>query len=236
MWKLKFLVLTLWIGAIYSSSLAGQQPAHCAQNLFCLYNQEAAASDPAGIHKYSEDLIRSVVPSEAKEIDKEQLADRLARAEQMARTGNGKLVAEADVVRAFNELMAKIGAPSSVRADESSMHRFREHAASIKAFPALLSADRNGTNCNPAEAVFLLSILLDNNGNLSGQLLDLASWEMNEAEMSNMRSQGGIQSQMVLSSSPMYQGATGLLSLYSLRHHCRATTNLFNMTAKTFGF
>jgi len=171
---MKYLALALLICSAQSPLLAGQYPPHCAQNLFCLFNQGAVASDPAGVHKYSEDLIGLIVPPETGKADTEPLANRLARAEQVARAGSGKLVAEADVVRAFNELMAKIGAPSSLRADEASMRRFREHAVSIKAFPALLSAVRNGTNCNPGEAVFLLYLLISDDGVLYERNLDSA--------------------------------------------------------------
>jgi hypothetical protein len=228
---LKLLVVTLAMGSAFCPLLVAQQPPHCAQNLFCLFNQEAAASNPTGIHKYSEDLIGLIVPPEAGKADIEPLADRLARTEQMARAGNGKLVAEADVVRAFNELMAKIGAPSSLRTDDASMRRFREHAVLIKAFPALLSADRNGTNCNPGEAVFLLYLLVSDNGVLYERNLDTAQALM---RMDNQQKGGrsfGVARMEVLGSS-----ASGLLSSYSSHHDPNATIALFNNLAGMLGF
>jgi len=194
MWDLRCLALALAVASLFHPLVAGQQPPRRPTSVPDLFNQEAAASDPAGIHKYSEDLIGLIVPHEAGKSGFEPLTDRLARAEQMARTGKGKLVAEADVVRAFNELMAKIGAPSSLRGDEASIRRFREHAAAIKAFPALFSADRNGMNCSPGEAVFLLYLLISNNGVFYEKNLDVALMEMSvqpRAQPYDQQGQGG---------------------------------------------
>jgi hypothetical protein len=86
-----------------------------SQNLYCLFNQEATASDSAGIHKYSRDLIERIVHdpgnTNALQISSDRLTNRLANAELTARAGNGKLVPEAAVVKAFNDLMQEIGAP-----------------------------------------------------------------------------------------------------------------------------
>lgn len=238
MWDRKCVALALVVGSAFCPLLAGQQPPHCAQITFCLFNQEAEASDPAGIHKYSEDLIGLIVPPEAGKADVEPLADRLARAEKMARTGKGKLVAETDVVRAFNELMAKVGAPSSLRTDEASMRRFREHGASIKAFPALLSADRNGTNCNPGEAVFLLHLLMSDDGVLYDRNLDSAQALM---QMDSQRNRGGQDHGITgmghgVAHIGAVQTAQWLLSSYSRNHDLSATNALFNNLADTLGF
>jgi len=236
--KLKPLALSLIVGLTFCSLLAGQQPPHCAQDLFCLFNQEAAASDPAGIHKYSEDLIGLIVPPEASKAGFEPLADRLARAEQMARAGKAKLATEADVVRAFNELMTKVGAPSSLRTDEAAMHSFREHAASIKAFRALFSADRNGTNCNPGEAVFLLHLLMSDDGVLYERNLDSAQALM---RMDSQRNRGeadhGITGMgHAVGRIGKVQTAQWLLSSYSRSHDPSATNALFNNLAGILGF
>jgi len=216
----------------FSSRLAGQNPPRRASSVPDLFNQEAEASDPAGIHKYSKDLIGLIVPDEAGKGYIDSLANRLARAEQMARTGRGKLVAEADVVRAFNELMKEIGAPSSLRTDEASMRRFREHAGSIKAFPALFSADRNGTNCNPGEAVFLLYLLVSNDGKLSKQLLDSA---VALTQLDSQRNGGG-RSFGVAHTEVLGSSASELLSSYSSHHNPNAAIALFNNLAATLGF
>jgi hypothetical protein len=229
MWKLKFLASALVVGLTSCPLLAGQNPPRRATSVPDLFNQEAASSDPAGIHKYSEDLIGLIVPPEAKKADFEPLADRLARTEQVARTGKGKLVAEADVVRAFNELMVKIGAPSSLRADEASMRRFREHAVSIKAFPALLSADRNGTNCNPGEAVFLLYLLISDDGVLYERNLDSAQ-ALTQMNTQRIEHSFGV-SHMISDLS-----ANEFLSSYSSHHNLNATIALFNNLAGILGF
>jgi hypothetical protein len=173
------------------------------------------------------------VPPEARSVDIESLADRLARAEQMARAGKGRLVAEADVVRAFNELMAKVGAPSSLRTDETSIRRFREHAVSIEAFPALFSAGRNGTNCNPGEAIFLLYLLFSDNGVLYEKSLDTAQSLMQPYNPQGSW-RGGMVGRMV--SAPEVPDAQRLLSSYQSDHSNRATTALFNNLATTLGF
>ncbi len=230
MGRMKCLALALLIGAAVSPLAAGQQPPHCAQVLFCLFNQEAAANDPAGIHKYSEGLIGLIVPQEAETIDTKPLADRLAQAEQMARAGRGRLVAEADVVRAFNELMAMIGAPSSLRADETSMRKFREHAVSIKAFPALLSAYRNGTNCNPGEAVFLFYLLMSEDGVLHEGNLDSAQ-TLTQMDSRRNGAEGGAVAHIAKG-----PDAQWLLFLYSRNHNRKATVTLFNNLAGVLGF
>jgi hypothetical protein len=163
-----------------------------------------------------------------------KLADRLAQAEQKARTGNRKLVAETDVVRAFNDLMEEVGAPSSLRTDEAALRRFREHAATIKAFPALFSADRNETNCNPGEAVFLLSLLISDNGILYEQNVDndLALMQMGGQQNGEGRSVGVAVSGIA----EVNSSARGLLLSYSSHHNQNATIAVFNKLAGTLAF
>lgn len=222
------LLLTLNVGIPVSSAQA--PPRRPAFSMYDEFDREAAASDPVGIKTYSKDLILLLLPPEAKESDLKPLADRLARAEQLARSGEGKLVAEANVVRAFNELMAQIGAPSSMRTDEASMRSFREHAVSIKAFPALLSANRNGTSCNPGEAVFLLYLLLSDSGVLYEKNLDSAQ------ALTHWNGQRAGRSFGVAGMETLDSNARGLLSSYASSHRRNATIALFNSIAQTFGF
>jgi len=232
MGALKFLALALVLGSAFCPHLAGQQHPRHPTSVPDLFNQEALASDPAGIHKYSEDLIGLLVPpGVSKETRSEvivALADRLAGAEQSARSAQGRFVSEANVVRAFNELMAKVGAPSSLRTDEASMRRFREHAVAIKAFPALYTADRNGTNCNPGEAIFLLYLLISDDGVLyegnldSNQILATSDFQQDGNRGSFA---GGIE--------PVGSSASRLLFSYSLRHNRNATIALFNNLTAT---
>lgn len=215
-------------------TLAAQQPPHCAQSLYCLFNQEAAASGSEGIHKYSQNLIGLVVPNPANRDAIRRLsiglADRLATAEQAARAGNGRLVPEASVVKAFDDLMQEAGAPPSVRADVTAVHSFREHAAAINAFPALFSADRNGTNCNPGEAVFVLGLLISNDGELYEGNLDFAQELMRPHEWENQR---GGSSAFRITGGP---DSSRLLSFFSFHHNRAATAALFNHMARALGF
>jgi len=211
------------------SQAAAQQPAHCAQNLFCLFNQEARATDPVGIHEYSHDLIELIAPPETGKSYIDSLVNRLAGDEQSARAQKGKLVPEADVARAFNELMSEIGAPLSLKTDEATVQRFREHAASIRAFPELLTAGRNGRKCNPGEAVFLLYLLLSNSGHLFEQNLDSAQ-ALTRTNTHEAVSGYGVAHMVAPSTS------TSRLSSYLSRHNRSATMAIFNKLAATLGF
>ena len=232
--------------------MAAQWPAHCAQILYCLFDQEAAASDPSGIHKYSRDVIDSILPNQwtygqspsgrmetfmlefLGDDYAATLADRLAKAEQAARAGHGKLIAESDIARAFNDLMKELGAPPSLRTDEASIRKFREHAAAIKAFPALFSADRNGTNCNPGEAVFLLSLLISDNGILyEGNLNSQQALMHIGQEQNRVGGSGGFAVAQIES---MNGTARGLILSYTSHHFKFTTKAIFNKLADTLAF
>ena len=208
------------------------QPPNCIHVLYCLFSQEAMASDPAGIHKYSEDLIEAVVvnPEHNGSLQRltDQLADRLSKAERVARAGNGKLVPEAAVAKAFNDLMQQIGAPPSMQASEASIHMFREHAAALKAYPALFTADRNGTNCNPGEAVFLLYGLISSDGKLPERMLD-------DLVAMGQFVHKGIGSSTAYAVTTTSVGAGGLILMYSTRHQ-RGAIRLFNRSFREVGF
>jgi hypothetical protein len=239
-------VLLMCLGC--ASSRASQVSSLCPHIQLCLLNQEAATSDPAGIYKYDRDLVDLVLPNQwtygrspsgkAEEFEHEflgddyaaKLADRLSQAEQAARTGNGRLVPEASVVKAFNDLMQGIGAPPSVRAHTLSVHEFREHAASIKAFPALFSADRNGTNCNPGEAMFLLYLLIYNDGHPSERLLD---WS---AAMEQGGSQSLAQGLFTSGVPRPKKDARNMISDYSSQHQRSANIRLFDRVVRALGF
>lgn len=230
--------------------LTGQSGPRNPTSVLDLFNQEAAASNPAGIHKYSRDVIDLVLPNQwaygrspsgrLEAYEKEglgedyaaELAGRLARAEQMARTGEDKLVPEANVVRAFNELMREIGAPPTLRASGEEMSKFREHAASRKAFPALLSANRNGTNCNPAEAVFLLYLLISGNRSVTDLYLDSAQAL---AESGSGRG-GGANGGSVRGGLFSDADAKWFLRSYAMNHNRKATVALFNNLTAMLGF
>jgi hypothetical protein len=208
-------------------------------NPFCQFNQEAAASDSSGIRKYDEDLIGLIVPNPADDDlarqSRNRLADRLAKAEQTAHQAGGKLVPEAAVVKAFNGLMQEIGAPPSMRASEPSVHAFREHAASIRAFPTLFTADRNGANCDPGEAFFLLYLLVSENGILHEGNLDSAQALM---QMNGQGEGYGVARMegLGLSAKGPDSSASGLLASYASHNSRNSIIVLFNHLAGMLGF
>lgn len=222
-------VFSISVAILFLCSQAPAQSALCVHDLFCLFNQEAAASSPAGIHKYSDDLIGLLALPDTGKSYTNSLANRLAKAEQMARTGKGKLVPEANVALAFNELMKKVGASPAFMTDADSVWSFREYAASHNAFPALFSAKHNGTNCNPGEAVFLLYLLITNNGVLSNQELNLAQSLMRINAQPNVR-------RYAIAGMVPSMGATKFIYSYANTHSGDADIALFNHTAKILGF
>jgi hypothetical protein len=225
---LKCLAVALVIGSALSSQLAAQQSPGCAQDFFCLFNQEAAISNPGEIHRYSHDLIELIVPEEAGKDYINSLSDRLAKEELAARNGRVKLVPEADVVRSFNEMMRTIGAPPTFAADVASMRRFRVRSATVPFFSALFTTNRNGIDCNPGEAVLLLFLLIENDGGISEHMFDeYAPPQAGGREKRFSVLTGGMQS---------LPRAKGMLSDYSSKHGRRATAKLFNRAAQTLGF
>jgi hypothetical protein len=219
--------------------VAGQQQAQLAYSVPDLFNQEAEASDSAGIHKYSEDLIRLIVPDRAGKAYINLLSDRVAGAEVLAREGKN-LIPETDVVRSFNDLMKKIGAPPSFQADKENLRKFRATSITVPHYSALISANRNGTNCNPGEAVFLLYLLISNNGKIPEHLL-------NELEISkrSKQSSGNFSTLVTMvpagANSQVYDNLKNadahlLLLSYASRHHRHATIKLFNSLTKALNF
>jgi hypothetical protein len=141
------------------------QAARSIASLADALNAEAQASDPNGIHAYCEHLVELLV--DGHRVGRgiiNSLTDRLSNAEEMARRGDRSLVPEADIAIAFNDLMIRTGAPDSLRTDATIVHRFRLGPLSISPIPSLITLASNGTNCNPGEAVFLLYLLMANNG------------------------------------------------------------------------
>lgn len=239
----------LFVSLLFGGRVSAQQPAHCINIFFCLFNQEAAANDAAGIHKYSRDVVDMVLPnlwtygrspsSRMETFEREflgekyaaKLAERLAKAEQAAREGNGKLVPVSNVVRAFNDLMKQVGALPAVHTDEMSVQKFREHAAAIKGFPALFSADRNRTDCNPGEAVFILGLLIMDNGVLHEGNLDMDLATMHPEKQ---RNDGSWMTFGVVSNNRA-PDSQRLVSSYPAAHGRHAGIALFNHLADILG-
>lgn len=124
--------------------------------------------------------------------------------------------------------------PPPLRATEETLHQFREYAASLHAFPALFTANRNGTSCNPGEAVYLLYLLLSDDGK-----------PFEENVYSAWVKQPGVQPDAA--PQPKDQGdrgqfgyalgrVQGLIYLCSQEHKPAATVALFNNVADVLGF
>jgi hypothetical protein len=139
------------------------QPERCGHDSMCSLNQEAAATDPAAVHTYVAQLVQmfpAVLGGKSAYAD--TLTDRLARAELMARDKKRRLISEAEIVNAFNDLMQQTKAPASLKVDLVAVESARNGWE--KQLPALISRQKNGSYCYPGESVFILETLIENVG------------------------------------------------------------------------
>jgi hypothetical protein len=187
-------------------------------------NKESQAQDNTGIRSYSEHLVKLLVGNRAGPGYISYLSDTLAKDEALARAGKKNLVPEIRVAQAYNSLMKQIGAPSSLLSDESAVHRLRSLSAIARPSPTLYSAGRNGSNCYPAEAVFLLNQLIVNNG---GPRRD-------PAPAPTGSSRPGVSDYTSLQQSRGPQ-AWQLIASYSAAHPKNATNSLYDSAAKALG-
>jgi hypothetical protein len=150
-------------GLIFIPLTVASQTPSGTPNMMDTLNKEAEASDPVGIHAYCKHLIQ-MLPGIRGGGDAyaDSLTDRLARAEMMTRHGKRKLITEIEIVKAFNDLMRQTGAPSSLKADLDSVES--ERRGWKKQLPAMISREKNGTNCYPGESVYILETLIENIG------------------------------------------------------------------------
>lgn len=161
--KLKFLVVALILGFAFCTPRAASQPSPQPPNMMDTLNKEVGASDPEGIHKYSEDLIpwlNWLIGTVAGPEYEASVIDRLARAELKARQGKRKLISEAEIAQAFNQLMRETGAPDTFTADVAAVESARSE--SEKRLPALITRKKNGSYCNPGETIYILMLLIHN--------------------------------------------------------------------------
>lgn len=212
-----------WVGSIPAPSAFAK-----AQSLADILNDEAKADDDAGIHRYCEHLVHLLVPARAGQKYLRSLTDRLARAEELARAGKGSLVPEAKVAEAYNGLMKQVGAPPSLLTDETAVRNLRIVLLDQPG-DALITAKRNGTNCNPGEAVFLLLSLFWNNG---GPRVHQESAPGAVPPSGTKPDRWVTNTKISLSDS----SARRSLQSYSAAHRPRYTDALFNAMANTMGF
>ena len=260
--------LVLFAGLVFCPLLAGQQHPSKPQYpwlydnfmrpypVVIMFDREATASDPAGIREYSDDLTWFLVRDQVSKDYRSQLTDRLAKAEEATREGKGRLIPETEVVRVFNDMMRRAGAPSYMRADENAMHAFRQQSIDVPSLPALFSASRNGTYCYPGEAVFLLYTLIVYNGvppkDLLDEVMDLRDKYaatphpvltlLPNVELDSSTQNPGAASMSVITveppvgrHAPPVKDAEGLLSKYCGKHR-RGTIKMVNRAAQAFGF
>jgi len=165
---LKFLAIALVLCSACCPTWAVSQPSTQPPktqppNEMDILNKEAGASDPEGIHKYSEDLIHWLnwlIGTTAGPEYEASVTDRLARAEMKARQGKRKLISEAEIAQTFNQLMRETGAPDTFMADVAAVESAR--SASEKRLPALITRKKNGSYCNPGETIYILVLLIQN--------------------------------------------------------------------------
>lgn len=157
---LKILAVALVLCSACCPAQIASQRSPQPPNMVDALNKEAEASDPEGIHKYSEGLIHGLVGTSAGPAYEKSVTDRLARAELMARQGKRKLISEADIAQAFNQLMRETGAPDSYKADVAVVEELRGEFAKI--LPVLFTREKNGSYCNPCEAIYILGLLKAN--------------------------------------------------------------------------
>jgi len=151
------------MGLAFIPLLAVSQTLPRPPNMMETLNKEAEATNPDGIHAYSEDLIQMLAGVRGGGAAYAgSLTDRLARAELEARSGKRKLISEADIAQAFNTLMKEIGASDSFTADINAVHNNR--MAFESTLPAMNSQKKNGSYCNPGEAVYVLELMIENVG------------------------------------------------------------------------
>lgn len=165
---LKYVIVNLLLSSI--STGIGLSEASNHKNLAQTLNTEAEASDAAGIRKYSQHLVQLLLGENASSGFAREMAGHLANAETLARAGRRKLISESEIGKSFNDTMERIGAPSSLRVDVAKVHRFRLGPFAPSPLTSLISIDKNGDNCYPGEAVFLLILLIADNPSSSGRL------------------------------------------------------------------
>jgi len=198
-------------------------------------NNEASSSDSAGIHAYSNDIIHLVVQDETGLDYINSLSKRLSKKEEAVRGGKGHLVPETDVVRAYNDLMLRIGAPKSVAVDETAVREFRSHVADVRAFPALLSVDRNEVKCKPGEAVYLLYLLIESDGKLSNSYLDQKIELKQELTSHPAAGSSPPRRTATIITGPFPPNASTTLSAYCQQHGRHATVKLYDQFFKSLG-
>jgi len=142
-------------------------------NLIETLNKEAGASDPAGIYSYSQHLLSLLANEKVEAMPIASFSDRLARAELLARRGKRSHISSVDIAAVFNDLMKNVNAPQSMRADAAPVEKMR--VALERMAPNLVLQRPAGESCYPGEAVFLVFLLIANDGTRISSVADKVS-------------------------------------------------------------
>jgi len=124
------------------------------------------ADTEKGAEAYAADLTDFVVSNRPGKGYVKKFARRLASADLAARRGNQGWVSESAVVQAFNDMMAQAASSPAelIKTDVSVVHRLRFSLYNTS--PDLSTVTSHEDKCLPSEAMFVIALLLWNNGSV----------------------------------------------------------------------
>lgn len=180
------------------------------------------ADTEKGALAYAADLTSFVVSDRPGKSYVKKFARRLASADLAARHGNQGWVSESAVAQAFNELMEQVAASPAqlIKTDVSVVHRLRFSLYNTS--PDLSTVTSHEDKCLPSEAVFVIALLMWNNGAVSA-LSGSVPPPTSKGGYVAVRFSGGPDARL-------------LLSRYLAASSHRQMVNLYDHLAQTIGF
>ncbi|HEV2133206.1 MAG TPA: hypothetical protein VGR47_02985 [Terracidiphilus sp.] len=165
-------VVTLLVVSAMSQEPSGPEATlGLSRSRYSLINPTIAKAKAAGTEKgaeaYAADLTDFVVSDRPGKKYVKKLSRRLASADLAARRGNRGGVSESAVVQAFNDMMSQVS-PSpadQIKTEVSVVHQLRYSLYNTS--PDLSTVTTNKDKCLPSEAMFVIALLMWNNGNVS---------------------------------------------------------------------
>jgi hypothetical protein len=194
-----------------------------SNNVVDTLNKAAEANDLEGIRTYSKQVALLFVADYTDRAYVRLFADRLNEAEVMARHGELALVSEEQIANSFNDIMKRVGAPGSLRTNPETVHRYRNAILQGGNATRLISVKSNGHNSNPAEAVFLLYLLIFNNAAFNNAI------PTGQTPVSNPHI-------TLIQHQKSDPNVRNLLSTYSKSHSKSELSGLFNTVANELNF
>lgn len=152
-----------------------------------------------------------------------RFARRLAKADLAARRGDQRWVPESVIVKAFNELMEQVASSPAqlIKTDVSVVHRLRYSLYNTS--PYLSTVPFHEDKCLPSEAMFVIALLLWNNGAVSRPL---------PGPLPALQPSGR---GYVISSAPSGPNAQLIVSGYTTRHKRSQVVELYDALARHIG-